>query len=73
MNALPPVNPEVADRLRDAQRDADQKVVDELHDKITKLEEKIEELKAENDRLEAWVKSEKKTYRLQFFGPGGHM
>ncbi|RJO61370.1 MAG: hypothetical protein C4542_06325 [Dehalococcoidia bacterium] len=67
------VNPETPDRLRDVHREADQKVVDELRDKINKLENKLEEMKTENERLEAWVKSEKRTYRLQYFGPGGHM
>lgn len=67
------VNPETPDKLRDAQREADQKVVDELKDKIGKLENKLEDMKTENERLEAWVKSEKRTYRLQYFGPGGHM
>jgi hypothetical protein len=67
------VNPERPDKLRDAQRDADQKMVDELKDKIVKLENKIEEMKIENDKLEAWVKFEKKTYRLQYFGPSGRM
>ena len=67
------MKPETPDKLRDAQREADQKVVDELKDKISKLENKLEEMKTENERLEAWVKSEKRTYRLQYFGPGGHM
>jgi len=70
---LQTVNPETQDKLRDTQRDADQKIVDELKDRVTKLENKLEELKAENERLEAWVKSEKKTYRLQYYGPGGYM
>jgi len=70
---LQAVNPEMPDKLRDSQRDADQKVVEELKDKISKLENKLEDMKTENERLEAWVKSEKKTYRLQYFGPGGHM
>jgi predicted RNase H-like nuclease (RuvC/YqgF family) len=70
---LQTVKPEMSDKLRDAQREADQKVVGELEDKICKLENKLEEVKAENDRLEAWVKSEKRTYRLQYYGPGGHM
>jgi phage shock protein A len=65
------VNPEVPDKLRDAQRDADQKIVNELSEKTSRLEAKIEELETENNRLEAWVKSEKKTYRLQYLGPGG--
>ena len=70
---LQAVNPEMPDRLRDVQRDADQKVVDELRDKISRLEDRLEEMKTENERLEAWVKSEKRTYRLQYYGPGGHM
>jgi phage shock protein A len=70
---LQTVDPETPDKLRDAQRDSDQKIVDELKDRVTKLENKLEELKAENERLEAWVKSEKKTYRLQYYGPGGYM
>ena len=70
---LQAVNPEMPDRLRDSQRDMDQKVVDELGEKIDKLENKIEEMKTENDRLEAWVKSEKRTYRLHYYGSGGHM
>jgi phage shock protein A len=68
---LQSVNPDVPDKLRDAQREADQKTVNEMNEKISRLEAKIEELKTENDRLEAWVKFEKKTYRLQYFGPGG--
>lgn len=68
---LQSVNPDVPDKLRDAQREADQKTVNEMNEKISRLEAKIEELKTENDRLEAWVKTEKKTYRLQYFGPGG--
>jgi len=71
--SLQTVNPETPDRLRDTQRDADQKVVDELSERVTKLESKIEEMKIENGRLEAWLKSEKRTYRLQYYGPGGHM
>jgi predicted RNase H-like nuclease (RuvC/YqgF family) len=71
--ALPHVSPDIPDKLRDAQRDADQKIVDELRDKISKLENKLEDMKIESDKLEAWVKSEKKTYRLQYYGPGGHM
>jgi phage shock protein A len=70
---LQTVNPEMSDKLRDAQRDADQKVVDELREKLNKLENKIEDMKTENERLEAWVKSEKKTYRLQYYGTGGRM
>ncbi len=70
---LQTVNPEIPDKLRDAQRDANQKIVDELKDRVTKLENKLEEMKAENERLEAWVKSEKRTYRLQYYGPGGQM
>jgi len=70
---LQTIKPETQDKLRDAQREADQKVVGELEDKIGKLENKVEEMKAENERLEAWVKTEKRTYRLQYFGPGGHM
>jgi phage shock protein A len=61
------------DTLRDTQRQADQKVVDELVEKVFKLENKIEELKTENQRLEAWLKSEKTTYRLQYYGSGGRM
>jgi len=61
------------DKLRDLQRDADQKVVDEMIEKVSKLENKIEELKTENQRLEAWLKSEKTTYRLQYYGSGGRM
>ena len=67
------IKPENVDELRDAQREADQKVVDELASKVMKLEEKLEELKTENERLEAWLKSEKQTYRLQYFGPGGRV
>ena len=67
------VNPETPDKLRDAQRNADQKIVDELRDKIARLEAKIDELKAENEGLEAWIKSEKSTYRLQYPGPCGHL
>jgi predicted RNase H-like nuclease (RuvC/YqgF family) len=62
-----------ADRLRDVQRETDQKVVDELNEKISKLESKLEELKTENQGLEAWLKSEKRTYRLQYYGSGGRM
>ena len=64
---------ETPDKLRDSQKDADQKVVDELIEKVSKLENKIEELKTENQRLEAWLKSEKTTYRLQYYGSGGRM
>jgi hypothetical protein len=71
--ALHIVSPETPDKLRDAQRDADQKIVDELEDKVLKFESKLEDLKTENGRLEAWVKSEKRTYRLQYYGPGGRM
>jgi predicted RNase H-like nuclease (RuvC/YqgF family) len=71
--ALQTVSPEKEDKLRDSQRDADQKIVDELRDKIARLEAKLEDVQAENERLEAWVKFEKKTYRLQYIGPGGHM
>jgi len=67
------LEPETTDKLRDSQKDADQKVVDELIEKILKLENKIEELKTENQRLEAWLKSEKTTYRLQYYGSGGRM
>jgi phage shock protein A len=67
---LPPVEPGTSDRLRDAQRKADQKTVDELIEKVSKLESKLEELKTENQRLEAWLKSEKRTYRLQYYGSG---
>jgi predicted RNase H-like nuclease (RuvC/YqgF family) len=67
------VNPETDDQLRDAQREADQKVVDELKARVDKLESKLDELKMENERLEAWLKSEKRTYRLQYFGPGGRI
>jgi predicted RNase H-like nuclease (RuvC/YqgF family) len=70
---LQAVKPEMPDRLRDVQRDADQKIVDELRDKITRLEARLEEMKTENERLEAWLKSEKRTYRLQYYGPGGHL
>jgi len=70
---LQTVNPETLDRLRDAQRDADQKIVDELRDRISKMENKLEDLKIENEKLEAWVKVEKKTYRLQYYGPGGRL
>ncbi len=67
------VESDTVDRLRDAQRQADQKVVTELSEKISKLENKLEELKTENQRLEAWLKSEKTTYRLQYYGSGGRM
>ena len=70
---LQSVNPEMPDKLRDAQREADQKIVNEIEDKLARLENKLEEMKTENERLEAWVKSEKRTYRLQYYGPGGHM
>ena len=70
---LQAINPETPDALRDAQREADQKIVDELAEKLRKLEEKVDELKTENGRLEAWLKSEKTTYRLQYYGPGGRM
>ena len=70
---LQTVNPETPGKLRDAQRDADQKIVDELRDRISKLENKLEDLKIENEKLEAWVKVEKKTYRLQYYGPGGRI
>ena len=73
MNTLPLVNPEVVSSERDAQRDADQKIVDELGEKMSKLESRIEDMKTENDRMEAWLKSEKRTYRLQYYGPGGRM
>jgi enterochelin esterase-like enzyme len=72
-NKLKTVSPDTADALRDAQRKADQKVVDELVARVVKLEEKLDELKTENERLEAWLKSEKQTYRLQYFGSGGHV
>ncbi len=72
-NKLRRVSPETADALRDAQLKADQKMVDELAAKVAKLEEKLEELKTENERLEAWLKSEKQTYRLQYYSPGGRM
>jgi uncharacterized small protein (DUF1192 family) len=65
MNILSLVKPDVADHLRDAQREADQAIVNELNERIIKMESAIEELKADNARLEAWVKSEKRTYRLQ--------
>jgi phage shock protein A len=71
--ALQHVSPDMPDKLRDAQRDADQKIVDELRDRISKLENKLEDLKIENEKLEAWVKVEKKTYRLQYYGPGGRI
>ena len=70
---LPIVKPETDDKLRDAQRNADQSVVDELKSRIEKLESRLEEMKTENERLEAWLKSEKRTYRLQYFGPVGRM
>jgi uncharacterized small protein (DUF1192 family) len=69
MNTLPLVKPEVADHLRDTQREADQAIVNELNERIVKMESAIEELKADNARLEAWVKSEKRTYRLQQVRP----
>ena len=68
--ALPTISPEKADNLRDAQRNADQEVVNDLREKILKLEEKVTELKAENERLEDWLKSEKMTHKLQYFGYG---
>jgi phage shock protein A len=71
--SLQTFEPERPDNLRDSQKDADQKVVDELVEKVSKLENKIEELKTENQRLEAWLKSEKTTYRLQYYGSGGRM
>jgi phage shock protein A len=71
--SLQTFEPERSDNLRDSQKDADQKVVDELVEKVSKLENKIEELKTENQRLEAWLKSEKTTYRLQYYGSGGRM
>ena len=71
--SLQTFEPETPDNLRDSQKDADQKVVDELIEKVSKLENKIEELKTENQRLEAWLKSEKTTYRLQYYGSGGRM
>ncbi len=61
------LKPETIDELRDAQRDSDQKVVNELASRVAKLEERLEELKTENERLEAWLKSEKQTYRLQYY------
>lgn len=70
---LQTVDSGTADRLRDVQRETDQKVVDELNEKISKLESKLEELKTENQGLEAWLKSEKRTYRLQYYGSGGRM
>jgi predicted RNase H-like nuclease (RuvC/YqgF family) len=70
---LASISPEIADKLRDDQRKTDQKVVDELAKRIEKLESRLEELKTENQRLEAWLKSEKQTYRLQYFGPGGRL
>ena len=71
--SLQTFEPETPNKLRDSQKDADQKVVDELSEKVSKLENKIEELKTENQRLEAWLKSEKTTYRLQYYGSGGRM
>ncbi|GEM_PF-3046917 len=71
--SLQTFEPGMPDKLRDLQRDADQKVVDEMIEKVSKLENKIEELKTENQRLEAWLKSEKTTYRLQYYGSGGRM
>jgi hypothetical protein len=70
---LPVINPETADKLRDLQHKADLKIVREMANRIEKLESKLEELKTENVRLEAWLKSEKHTYRLQYFGPGGRI
>jgi uncharacterized small protein (DUF1192 family) len=69
MNTLPLVKPEVANQLRDAQREADQAIVNGLNERIARLESEIEELKADNARLEAWVKSEKRTYKLQHSRP----
>jgi chaperonin cofactor prefoldin len=68
---LATVSPEIADKLRDDQRKSDQKVVDELAKRVEKLESRVDELKTENQRLEAWLKSEKQTYRLQYHGQGG--
>ena len=68
--ALPTVSPDKTDSLRDAQREADQEVVNDLREKILKLEEKISELKAENEKLEDWLRSEKMTHKIQYFGYG---
>ncbi len=69
-SALPTINPEKEDKLRDAQREADQEVVNDLREKILRLDEKIAELKAENERLEDWLRSEKMTHKIQYFGYG---
>ena len=68
VNVLPAVNPEQADNLRDAQREADQQIVNELNDKIARLEAKIDELKVEVEGLNEWLKSEKMTHKMQYFG-----
>jgi hypothetical protein len=70
---LPPVNPDKPDKLRDAQLEADQKIVNELNDKIEKLESKVQELKVEVDGLQEWLKSEKMTHKMQYFGYGRFM
>ena len=66
--SLPVVSPETLDKLRDAQREADQKVVNELTEKIIRLESKIEELKVEVEGLQEWLRSEKMTHKMQHFG-----
>ena len=68
--ALPAVKPEVIDNLRDAQREADQRVVNELREKIKRLESRIADLEVDNNRLEAWLQSEKMTQKIQHFGFG---
>jgi hypothetical protein len=70
---LPPVNPDQLDKLRDAQLAADQKIVNELNDKIERLESKIQELKIEVEGLQEWLKSEKMTHKMQYFGYGRYM
>jgi predicted translin family RNA/ssDNA-binding protein len=70
---LPPVNPDQLDKLRDAQLAADQKIVNELNDKIERLESKVQELKVEVDGLQEWLKSEKMTHKMQYFGYGRFM